>query len=314
MVFISDGQEGPRYRRDTNKASYNSPSDEIENEPFSYDDDYNDSNVTDRLTPYESGRIDADNVTELISSTVSSFLDNTNITFDPTDETTISEQWDNYLSTISTTEMDVSDSTDTTDGSMVIDDDDECIDGYTTICYDDDEIDDLTTPMMTNESPAEIRAPDIVGGGFGGLVKATTPSSIFLNAPPATDADESLLLNITLSNATKIDGCTPFAPNRGDDITGIPPEYAGGNLTKTIEGMSTDSQQKLRDLCWETLFGQELVKLTVLDLIFTIFATLFMDFFRALFVRFMNKCWCWDLEKKFPKVNKFTFDSLLSIV
>lgn len=70
--------------------------------------------------------------------------------------------------------------------------------------------------------------------------------------------------------------------------------------------MSKKLQQELRVLCWETLFGQELVKLTVLDLIFTIFATLFMDFFRALFVRFMNKCWCWDLEKKFPKVNKFS--------
>lgn len=27
-----------------------------------------------------------------------------------------------------------------------------------------------------------------------------------------------------------------------------------------------------------------------------------LDFFRALFVRYMNSCWCWDLEKRFPKV------------
>lgn len=279
-MFISGGKEDSRNRRDTQDTSYNSASDEIENEPFSYDD-YNDFNATNR-TPYESSTFDSANMTELISTTVSSFLDSTNTTFDPTDETTISEQWLDYLTTISTTEMDVSDST---DSSMAIDD--ECIDGYTTICYDD-------YLKMMNESPGEMRAPEI-----NGRVKTTTPSTIFLN----TNVDGFHSFNTTLSNATKIDGCVPFAPNRGDDITGIPPEYAGGNLTKTIEGMSTESQQKLRDLCWETLFGQELVKLTVLDLIFTIFATIFMDFFRALFVRFMNKCWCWDLEKKFPKVN-----------
>lgn len=52
------------------------------------------------------------------------------------------------------------------------------------------------------------------------------------------------------------------------------------------------------------MFGQELVKLTVMDLVATIASTLFMDFFRALFVRFFNKFWCWDLEKRYPKVRK----------
>lgn len=245
-------------------------------------------------------------MTELISSTVSSFLEST-VTFDPTDVTSISEQWTEYLSTISTTEVDSTDSSTT-------DYDDECIDGYTTICYDDDGNDDLTTPMMTNESPVEMRAPEIAA-----TTAKTIPTS-FMNASLTTEADESFFHNRRYKKKSK-NGCVPFAPNRGDNITGIPPEYAGGNLTKTIEGMSTESQQKLRDLCWETLFGQELVKLTVLDLIFTIFATLFMDFFRALFVRFMNKCWCWDLEKKFPKVNNsqsfpihFFHDSIFALV
>ncbi|CAH1126454.1 unnamed protein product [Ceutorhynchus assimilis] len=62
---------------------------------------------------------------------------------------------------------------------------------------------------------------------------------------------------------------------------------------------------KLRSLCWETMFGQELIKLTVMDLILTGFTTLMMDFFRGIFVRVMNRCWCWDLEKNFPQYGDF---------
>jgi hypothetical protein len=62
---------------------------------------------------------------------------------------------------------------------------------------------------------------------------------------------------------------------------------------------------KLRSLCWETMFGQELIKLTVMDLVMTILSTLAMDFIRGIFVRVMNPCWCWDLEKKFPQYGDF---------
>ncbi|KRT82265.1 hypothetical protein AMK59_3218, partial [Oryctes borbonicus] len=65
------------------------------------------------------------------------------------------------------------------------------------------------------------------------------------------------------------------------------------------------NQSKLRSLCWESMFGQELVKLTVMDLFMTIMSTLAMDFFRGVFVRVMNNCWCWDLEKSFPQYGDF---------
>lgn len=64
-------------------------------------------------------------------------------------------------------------------------------------------------------------------------------------------------------------------------------------------------KKRLRSLCWETMFGQELVKLTVMDLILTILYVVLTDFFRAVFVRYMNNCWCWDLEKKFPQYGDF---------
>lgn len=60
-----------------------------------------------------------------------------------------------------------------------------------------------------------------------------------------------------------------------------------------------------RRLCWETMFGQELVKLTVMDLILTVLYIIVIDFFRAVFVRYVNGCWCWDLEKRFPQYGDF---------
>jgi hypothetical protein len=63
--------------------------------------------------------------------------------------------------------------------------------------------------------------------------------------------------------------------------------------------------ETLRSLCWETMLGQELVKITVMDLVMTLISTLIMDFIRALFVRFMNPCWCWDLEKIWPEYGEF---------
>lgn len=94
-----------------------------------------------------------------------------------------------------------------------------------------------------------------------------------------------------------------FAPFHGGDINGTS-HYSNEHisLTEDIKRMDASEQLVLRKLCWETMFGQELVKLTVMDLVVTITSTLFMDFFRALFVRFFNKFWCWDLEKRYPKV------------
>lgn len=191
------------------------------------------------------------------------------------------------------------DNFETDDENDAQEEDPECInnaDGFYYRDCDENESDsDWTTPTESNDVPEEIRMAYATGPSFSDI-----PTTV-MNA-----TNDSFSTNVTLLAAkTKEQECVPFLPNRGDNITGIPPEYVGAQLSKTIQTMNQQNQQKLRDLCWETLFGQELVKLTVLDLIFTIFATLFMDFFRALFVRFMNKCWCWDLEKKFPKVTIF---------
>lgn len=44
---------------------------------------------------------------------------------------------------------------------------------------------------------------------------------------------------------------------------------------------------------------QEFVRLTVSDILVTYITILVGDFVRACFVRFVNYCWCWDLEAGF---------------
>ncbi|KAF7250460.1 Transmembrane channel-like protein 1 [Varanus komodoensis] len=60
-----------------------------------------------------------------------------------------------------------------------------------------------------------------------------------------------------------------------------------------------------RGPCWETMVGQEFVRLTVSDTVTTYITILIGDFLKAVFVRFFNYCWCWDLEYGFPSYSEF---------
>ncbi|GLV33912.1 Transmembrane channel-like [Carabus blaptoides fortunei] len=96
-----------------------------------------------------------------------------------------------------------------------------------------------------------------------------------------------------------------------------PPEDKSNSKTarKASQNYDYAFRKKLRGLCWETLFGQEIVKLTVMDLCLTIINIMIVDFIRAVFVRGMNRCWCWDLEKKFPQYGDFKIaEHILSLV
>ncbi|XP_053328208.1 transmembrane channel-like protein 2-B [Spea bombifrons] len=60
-----------------------------------------------------------------------------------------------------------------------------------------------------------------------------------------------------------------------------------------------------RGPCWETTVGLEFVKLTISDTQVTYITILMGDFGRAVIVRFLNYCWCWDLEYGFPSYAEF---------
>ncbi|XP_041855492.1 transmembrane channel-like protein 2-B [Melanotaenia boesemani] len=61
----------------------------------------------------------------------------------------------------------------------------------------------------------------------------------------------------------------------------------------------------IRGPCWETEVGIEIMKLTVSDVQVTFLTILIGDFGRAFIVRFLNYCWCWDLEAGFPSYAEF---------
>lgn len=44
---------------------------------------------------------------------------------------------------------------------------------------------------------------------------------------------------------------------------------------------------------------QEMLKLSIIDMIFTVASVLLIDFIRGLVVRYLSDCCCWDLESKF---------------
>ncbi|KAM4706967.1 transmembrane channel-like protein 1 [Discoglossus pictus] len=60
-----------------------------------------------------------------------------------------------------------------------------------------------------------------------------------------------------------------------------------------------------RGPCWETMVGQEFVRLTVSDIMTTYITIMTGDFLQAVFVRFFNYCWCWDLEYGWPSYCEF---------
>ncbi|NXG26493.1 TMC3 protein, partial [Grallaria varia] len=119
-------------------------------------------------------------------------------------------------------------------------------------------------------------------------------------------------VNNNASNSTTF--LTTKTLSKGDNLTipdvqtktnGIvtPEEHRTEDLT--VSDNQTFNTQNPQDQCWETYVGQEMLKLSIIDMIFTVASILLIDFFRGLCVRYLSDCWCWDLESKFPEYGEF---------
>ncbi|XP_013867502.1 transmembrane channel-like protein 2-B [Austrofundulus limnaeus] len=81
--------------------------------------------------------------------------------------------------------------------------------------------------------------------------------------------------------------------------------YSSFYNTTAVPPLILNPADVIRGPCWETAVGREFVKLTVSDVQVTYLTILVGDFARAVIVRFLNYCWCWDLEAGFPSYAEF---------
>uniref|UniRef100_A0A3Q1JCB8 Transmembrane channel-like protein n=2 Tax=Anabas testudineus TaxID=64144 RepID=A0A3Q1JCB8_ANATE len=91
--------------------------------------------------------------------------------------------------------------------------------------------------------------------------------------------------------------------------------YSAHFNTTNVPPPVVDPADVVRGPCWETAVGIEFVKLTVSDVQVAYLMILIGDFLRAVLVRFLNYCWCWDLEAGFPSYAEFDIsDNVLGLV
>lgn len=169
------------------------------------------------------------NQTEFISSTIASFIDNFTTTEWPDEMNTtyVSELWTQYLTTLNSSLTD----------EYADEDDNEPEKCYVMRCEVIERIEDEdeTTPSTPSTTVTSTMA----------TTKATTQMPVIQSTIP------------------KAPTCPPMFSSAISDL--LPTTMSSGNGTKQDNLTALHLDQ--RKYCWETMFGQELVKLTVLDLV-----------------------------------------------
>uniref|UniRef100_A0A1A9WTB9 TMC domain-containing protein n=1 Tax=Glossina brevipalpis TaxID=37001 RepID=A0A1A9WTB9_9MUSC len=114
------------------------------------------------------------------------------------------------------------------------------------------------------------------------------------------------------STITEMETTTVAATTTTTQLTKVQQYHQ--NLTR-LKKTFKEIERNLTSMCWETSLGQELSKVIVFDGLMSIVAPLCIDFLRALFVRYVNRNWCWDMEKTFPQYGDFKIaENILTLI
>ncbi|XP_073474672.1 transmembrane channel-like protein 3 [Aquarana catesbeiana] len=144
-----------------------------------------------------------------------------------------------------------------------------------------------------------------LGNLYSLIIALLDKVNIMSNSSNDTFRDPALLY------ATTVPVLTTVSPSYGMDRNSTFAIEMDQNITKIMVAINHTSSPVMSEVpmnkneCWETYVGQEMLKLSIIDMIFTVASILLIDFFRGLIVRYMSDCCCWDLESKFPEYGEF---------
>lgn len=166
-----------------------------------------------------------------------------------------------------------------------------------------------TTPTLPNQStvlegtPSESTTASI-GSTFGEDSQATTLSASSSCATATLQSFSTISTVKTVNGSSKVYNLKKAGFNASEvsysDCIDIPEvKY------QEILALNDTLKDKLKTLCWETMFGQEMVKIVVMDLVMTVISAVSFEFMRACFVRYCNRFFFWDLERGFPGYQDF---------
>ncbi|CAD5228883.1 unnamed protein product [Bursaphelenchus okinawaensis] len=78
-----------------------------------------------------------------------------------------------------------------------------------------------------------------------------------------------------------------------------------GSQEKIIAQSDGPREVYNNQICWETMIGQQIVRLVMMDMYITIASILIIDFLRGIWIRYTASWWCWDVENVFPEYGEF---------
>ncbi|KAK6766891.1 hypothetical protein RB195_026263 [Necator americanus] len=175
----------------------------------------------------------------------------------------------------------------------------------------------IYTPPPRTHPPYE---PGNVKESFGGPDFSTTSSPrtyTRTTKQPIRITKPATTKKVTVANTvsgktetTKATSSSNAAPNDNlSDSEDPARNFLQANETMRLpaaaERRSSADEVYNTDICWETIIGQEIVKLVTMDLIVTIVSILVIDFLRGLWIKYCSAWWCWDIETTFPEYGEF---------